>query len=325
MFKKSFTLIETLVVISVFSLLIGASAGAVVHLYRTHSYTENQAVAVREARRGIFNMVKEIREARTGEDGSYPIEKAAEKEFIFYSDIDKDEAVERVRYFLGSVASGSQSKDCVSFSGGGSCNVVFSDFLQGDLTSAEVTVSVEGDFGWWVEYAEVYADGQHLGNLCEDGCSDCAGSWEGNKTFDVTGLAEDGTVDLSVDSTSWVDPICNWQDWNHSLKAKFDFSWTEEITGQDHEFKKGITDPTGSPPGYPLDQEKIQIISSYVRNAPPIFEYYDSNGEKITEYPARLLDTKLMNVFLIINVDPNRPPQDFELESSVKLSNLRNE
>ncbi len=323
--QKSFTLVETLVAIVVFSILMGAASGAIVHLYRIHSYTENQAVAIREARRGVLNMIREIREARTGEDGSYPIERAAEKEFIFYGDIDRDEEVERVRYFLGGAGSGSQSQECVSFSRGGSCNVVFSDFLQGSLTSAQVTVSVEGDFGWWMEYAEIYADGHHLGSICKDGCSDCAGKWEGNKTFDVTSLAEDGTIDFSADSTEWADPICSWQEGGHSLKAKFDFSWTEEVYGQDHEFKKGIIDPVGSPPSYPLDREEIQIISSYVRNDSTIFEYYDANGDKITEHPARLLGTKLMKVFLVVNVDPNRPPQDFGLESSVKIRNLRND
>ncbi|GAH01061.1 unnamed protein product, partial [marine sediment metagenome] len=42
-------------------------------------------------------------------------------------------------------------------------------------------------------------------------------------------------------------------------------------------------------------------------------------------YPARLVDTKLMKVFLIVDVDPNRSPKGFELESYAKLRNLKEE
>jgi len=109
------------------------------------------------------------------------------------------------------------------------------------------------------------------------------------------------------------------------MKAKFEFSFIEDLSGFAHQFKKGVIKPVGSPPTYPSDQEKISILTSYVRNVPPIFEYFDSQGNKITEYPARLVDTKLMKVYLVVNVDPNRPPQDFELESSVQLRNLKQE
>ncbi|GAH01165.1 unnamed protein product [marine sediment metagenome] len=124
---------------------MGALSGFIVYSYRIHALAWQQSIAIEEARRGVSIMVKEIREATSGEDGSYPIEKAGNKEFIFYSDVDKDGAIERVRYFLGGSKSGNQIKECYSFSGGGSCNVDFSDFLQGSLTSAELKISVEGD------------------------------------------------------------------------------------------------------------------------------------------------------------------------------------
>lgn len=320
---KGFTLIETLVVIFIFTLIMGAVSGLIVMAYRTHGYTWEQSIAIDEARRGIEIMIKEIREARSGEDGSYPIEKAGDKEFIFYSDIDDDRQTERVRYFLGTVSSGNQIQKCVTFTKGGACSVTFSNFLKGNLKSAQAKVSVEGDFGAGNEYAEVFADGIKLGNLCQTGCSDCAGTWQGTTIFDVASQASDNSIQFLADAASRVDPFCNWEESNHSLKAQFEFSWTEEISGLEHELKKGVIEPTGSPIKYPLDKEKISIISSYVRNVPPIFEYFDQNGNKIVDYPARLKDTKLMRVYLVINIDPNRPPQDFELESSVQLRNLK--
>jgi prepilin-type N-terminal cleavage/methylation domain-containing protein len=194
---KGFTLIESLVAISIFVIALAATMGFILGLYKANSYTFQQAQAIEEARNGVQTMVREIREAKAGDDGSYIIEKADDYEFIFYSDIDKDGQTERVRYFI------------------------------------------------------------------------------------------DGT-----------------------------------------DFKKGVIDPIGSPPRYitnPNDNnysEKIFILSKYVRNQPPIFRYFDSNLNELPA-PARLKDTKLMRVYLVINVDPNRPPQDFVLEDEVQLRNLK--
>ncbi len=320
---KGFTLIETLVTIFVFALAIGVVSGFILMAYRTQSYTWQQSIAIDEARRGIETMVKEIREAREGDDGSYPIEMAGDKEFIFYSDIDKDGETERVRYFLGQISSQILSSNCVVYSAGGSCSVNFSNFFQGTLKSAQVKVSVEGDLGASNEYVEIFADGIKLGTLCQTGCTDCAGTWQGTTIFDVFSQAGDNNITFLADASSKVDSNCSWEEPNHKMKANFEFSITQEVQGT--EFKKGVIKPVGTPPAYPSDQEEISILTSYVRNVPPIFEYFDQNGNKIIEYPARLKDTKLMKVYLIVNVDPNRPPQDFELESWVQLRNLKEE
>lgn len=322
---KGFTLIETLLTIAIFTLAMGIVTGFIVMLYRTQSYGWEQSTAIDEARKGIETMVKELREAKEGDDGSFPIEKAEDKEIIFYSDIDKDAQTERVRYFLGTVSSGSQVQKCVTYTSGGACDRTFSNFLNGNLISAQVKVSVEGDLGMSNEYVEIFADGQHLGDLCRTGCADCAGAWQGTAIFDVLSQASDNSILFRADASSRVDSNCSWEEPNHKMKAYFELSWTEEIIGAGNEFKKGVIDPTEPPVSYPLDQEKVSVLSSYVRNAPPIFEYFDANGNKIIDYPARLVDTKLMKVFLVININPNRPPHDFELESSVQLRNLKAE
>jgi type II secretory pathway pseudopilin PulG len=319
---KSFTLIETIVTIFIFTLAMGAVSGLIVMAYRTQSYSWQQSIAIDEARRGIETMVKEIRMAKEGEDGSYPIELAGDKECIFYSDIDKDGRVERVRYFLAQTNSGTLTQECQTSQKGGSCSVLFSNFLTpgGVLKSANVSVLVDGDFGSATEYAEIFADGTKIGEICKSGCKDCLGSWQGTQTFDVKNFASDNSISFLADATNYVDPSCPF-----SMKAKFIFSFAEDISALSHEFKKGIIEPTGSPPAYPLDQEKITTLTSYVRNTPPIFEYFDQNGNKILDYPARLKETKVMKVYLVVNVDPNRPPQDFELESYVQLRNLKEE
>lgn len=320
---KSFTLIETIVTVVIFTLVMGAVSSSIVMLYRTHGYEWEQSLAIDQARRGIETMVKEIREARSGDDGSYPIEKAGDKEFIFYSDIDKDGKTERVRYFLGEIISGIFSQECVVYTSGGSCNVNFSDFLTGTLKLAQVKVSVEGDLGSSNEYVDIFADGIKLATLCQTGCTDCAGAWQGTDIFDVFSQAEDDNITFSADASSKVGSNCSWEEPNHKMKASFELTISQEIQGT--EFKKGVIKPAGIPPTYPLDQEETTVLTSYVRNAPPIFEYLDQNGNKIEDYPARLIDTKVMKVHLIVNIDPNRPPNEFELESYVQLRNLKEE
>ena len=195
---RGFTLIETIVAIIVFTLALGAVFGLIMMAYQTQSYTWEQSQAIEEARRGVETMVKEIREARTGEDGSYTIYKTEDKEFGFYSDIDRDLDIEKVRYFI-----------------------------EGDPDSLEGAL-----------------------------------------------------------------------------------------------FKKGVINPVGIPATYPTSSEAIVILAKYLRNTPPIFRYFDENGDELPS-PARRKDTTLMQVYLIINVDKNRPPQNFELKSEVQIRNLK--
>lgn len=195
---RGFSLIEVIVTIFIFTLTLTAVTGFIIYLYRAYSYSFEQIQAINEARKGIETMVKEIREAEYGDDGSYPLKEAGDFQFIFYSDIDRDESVERVRYFL------------------------------------------------------------------------------------------DGT-----------------------------------------DFKKGIIEPSSDPPQYVLTDETVSILSFYVRNtSESIFTYY--NGDWPTDSVnnplptlTRLTDTKLMHVYLKINIDPDRPPDNFELESDTQIRNLK--
>ncbi len=195
---RGFTLIETIVVIVIFTLAIGAVFSLIVMAYRVQGYTWQQSQAIEEARKGIEIMVKEIREARTGEDGSYTIDKTEDKEFGFYSDIDRDLDIEKVRYFI-----------------------------EGDPDSLEGAL-----------------------------------------------------------------------------------------------FKKGVINPVGIPATYPTSSEVVTTLAKYLRNAPPIFRYFDENGNELPS-PARRKDSTLMQVYLIINVDKDRSPQNFELKSEVQIRNLK--
>lgn len=195
--SNGFTLVEMIVTIAVFGLAMLAVAGFIILGFRTNSYAFQQSQAIDEARRGVETMAKEIREARAGQSGAYVIEKAEDFEFIFYSDVDRDSNIEKVRYFI------------------------------------------------------------------------------------------DGT-----------------------------------------NFEKGVTEPTALdgfsdlPVRYLSQNETTFVLSKYVRNSPPIFRYFDENNQELPS-PARRKDAQLMRLTLVINVNPNRPPQDFILESEVRVRNLR--
>lgn len=184
-----FTLIEAIVIVAIFAIAMGGISAFLVYLYRTHGYIFEQAQAIEEARRGIETMVKEIREAKSGQDGAYLIGKAENFELIFYSNIDRDLEIEKVRYY------------------------------------------VEGT------------------NLIKE-----------------------------------------------------------------------IIEPEGFPPEYSSHPKKI-ILSQYVRNTPPIFRYFKEKEQELA-YPARKKDTKLINVYLEINVNPHRLPENFILRSTVQFRNL---
>ena len=68
--------------------------------YRIQNFSLGQTTAITEATRGVETMVKEIREALPADTGAYSIESADNFELIFYADYDRDQAIEKIRYFL---------------------------------------------------------------------------------------------------------------------------------------------------------------------------------------------------------------------------------
>lgn len=94
--------------------------------------------------------------------------------------------------------------------------------------------------------------------------------------------------------------------------------------------KKGVIEATGNPLVYDDENEVITTISTNVRNDTlPIFIYfngdypYDTTNNPLPA-PARLIETKLIHVFLRININPNRAPENFDLETDVQIRNLKN-
>lgn len=334
---KGFTLIETLVAIFLFTLMFGVLSALIVYTYGLKNYAFEQAQAVGDARRIVEQMTREMREATTGADGAYVLERADEYEIVFFSDIDQDDEVERVRYFINPAGGniGSLTDTCVSFVNGGSCSVVFSGFLTDALKTASAQVAVEGDLDAIQEYATITIDGNIVGNLCNlsGECTQCSGAYEDLTTFNVTSSAQDDFLTIVGDGSQGnsgsrtVNNICNWQNPNHSLKMQVRLDWEELAPPQAQAvFRKGTTDPTGFPSLYQLDQETLSSLSQYVVNEGrglPVFTYYDENDDVIADPLANIQNITRVHVNMIINVDLNRAPDDFSLETDVHLRNLK--
>lgn len=100
MTKKAFTLIETIMVIALTALISLTLGTLIVYFYKTDAYAIEQSTAVAQARRGVEDAMRYLREASYGSDGSYPIQSVATSSITFYANVDSDAVIERISYSL---------------------------------------------------------------------------------------------------------------------------------------------------------------------------------------------------------------------------------
>lgn len=98
--KKGFSLIELLIVISILGVISTLILDFVVLSFKATRFEAEEAEAIKNARDGMNTMKMEIRGANSSAQGDYPLSTIDDQEFIFFSDIDKDDLYERVRYYL---------------------------------------------------------------------------------------------------------------------------------------------------------------------------------------------------------------------------------
>ncbi len=95
-----FSLLELLVVGAILALVASAMFALANTAFQGQRFALEQDQAVSQAREILFKLVEELRETRIGDDGSYPLVTVAPTEVVFFSDIDRDSTVERIRYWL---------------------------------------------------------------------------------------------------------------------------------------------------------------------------------------------------------------------------------
>jgi prepilin-type N-terminal cleavage/methylation domain-containing protein len=92
----------------------------------------------------------------------------------------------------------------------------------------------------------------------------------------------------------------------------------------------GIRKPSTSlPKTYAAGDASTQIIASHIVNnaTTPIFAYYDGNYPEDSvnnpvATPAVPPNVRLIRIDLHINIDPNRPPDNVQIQSFVEIRNL---
>jgi len=99
--KRGFTLVETIIVIFIFTILAIGVSNLFTHIF-TSSHDRLAALDnIDQARLVTTNFTNEIRVASVGNDGSYPLALTDDNQIIFYSDYGQTgNAVARIRYFL---------------------------------------------------------------------------------------------------------------------------------------------------------------------------------------------------------------------------------
>ncbi len=98
--QSGFSFTEVIVVISIFTVLTVAIFGAAQSFYQQYGQASAQANEVDNARRGVTVLARDLREMTYAENGTFPVSEIEEHTIGFYSDIDKDNSVEYVRYEL---------------------------------------------------------------------------------------------------------------------------------------------------------------------------------------------------------------------------------
>jgi type II secretory pathway pseudopilin PulG len=96
---RGFTLVEAIVVVAITAVVGGALLTTIRNFYRGNAYVFEATASVDSARRGLATTLSALRESSYADDGNYPIAAAATSSITFYSDIDSDSGIERVRVY----------------------------------------------------------------------------------------------------------------------------------------------------------------------------------------------------------------------------------
>lgn len=101
-FTVGLSLVETVMVIGITTLIFMVVMSTVVYLYQTNGYTIAQSYEIDNARRGLQDWLRDVREMTYADDGTFPVTTMEPYLLGFYSDIDRDDSVEYIEYFLAS-------------------------------------------------------------------------------------------------------------------------------------------------------------------------------------------------------------------------------
>jgi len=100
--QSGMTLLELLIAIGIYTVLMFAITSSITTFYQYNAYALEQSNEVNNARRGVTQWNRDVKEMITGEDGNWPLSVMNEHRMGYYSDTDQDDSVEYVEYILSS-------------------------------------------------------------------------------------------------------------------------------------------------------------------------------------------------------------------------------
>lgn len=98
--RKGFTLVETLLGVSIFIIILMSITLLARNIWNYNSFVSAGLGNIDIGRKVLKVITSEIRSASSASNGSYAINQATATSFIFFSDINDNGLKERVRYFL---------------------------------------------------------------------------------------------------------------------------------------------------------------------------------------------------------------------------------
>ena len=132
-----------------------------------------------------------------------------------------------------------------------------------------------------------------------------------------TSYADDGAYPIVAMATSSVTFYSDYDNDNKIERIRYFLEGTD--------FKKGTVESAGDPPTYATSTEVVSTVSDNVRNTTlgiPLFTYYDKVGVLMSDF-TQVDELAFVLVRIVVNLHPDRAPEDFELRSSAALRNIK--
>lgn len=99
-YKAGFSLVEIMVSFSILIIVTVIAGNFIMQGLQSSAFGYEQDTAVSSARNILNEIGEEIRESNQSDAGDYLLDIVNEQEFSFYSNIDDDVYIEKIRYFL---------------------------------------------------------------------------------------------------------------------------------------------------------------------------------------------------------------------------------
>ena len=137
----------------------------------------------------------------------------------------------------------------------------------------------------------------------------------------IANTAEDGSYPLAVVDDNEIIFFSDYDFDNETERLRY--------TLNNETLERGIIEPTGQPPSYPVSQEIVKTLSTNVKNEnEPVFYYYNGDWPEDTinnplPQANRLSQTRTIRVYLLINDNENNQRSDYKLDSFVNLRLLK--